>query len=956
MGRPKEEYEVENMYIEKLCKLGYEYADIHNSNALEENFKKQFCKFNEKKIKEKKNGSAELSESEMKQVMNRVKDVHSIYEAAKILREEFIVQLDNGDSVYLKFFSGNNDDNIYQVAHQITMNKDDDENILYKNRFDVTVLINGLPLIQTELKKPGIELNEAINQINRYRRNSFKGLFQFIQIFVVSNSTVTRYAANMNETREVDGKKIDIPKALFFYWTEGEKNDRVLRLIDFAEKFMEKHHIIDMLDKYFVIKATEPILMVMRPYQVDAVKNSKFRVINENMNGYVFHTTGSGKTLTSYKLASLLKNEREIEKVIFLVDRKDLDDQTVSEYNSFEKDCVNPTESTKELVEKINSSDNKLIITTIQKLNSALNNEKYAEKMNKCKDKRYVFIIDECHRSQFGKMHAQIKKHFAKANYIGFTGTPIFDETRGKDEPTTASVFEARGEVKACIHQYNIANAIKDGNVLPFSVEYCDLFPVPTKDENTKATEKARVERISEHVLNSLSRHTRLTNNSVYTAMFTVENISLLMEYYDCMKNHNPHGYKIAAIFTYKANQDMDENPGKNAPEQLERCMKDYNEMFGTDYDLSKFDAYRNDISKRMKQKGDEQIDLLLVVNIFLTGFDSKPTNTLFIDRNLSEHTLLQAYSRTNRVDKKTKQYGQIVNYRDIKKEQDDALMMYSGKSDPNAFVIQDYDFYTSLFEVLSKELTEKFSKDTVGNLELEDDKKKFVTTFRELATTLNTLKTFSKFSWNDIDDHMDEEDYADYKSYYFEYYEKSHKNYGKVEEEECLRNIEFEVELIRTDEINVTYIANLIKNANVKKAKTDKDVLKAELEKIKNAIERSDNEKLRAKKDILISFIDEYFWDIGPDDDIDTIYAEYERREEEKEVKSFAEDHDVTFDFVNGIWNEYKTSTKRRTVSQITIDVINECKKDIKTSKEIADKMTDFLHTMHDRYTTENK
>lgn len=467
MPKVKSEYEVEELFIDRLDEMGYEYIDMKNYEDVCSNFRKQFCKLNAKELIAAK-GVAELSDTEFDRVMIRLEN-HTIYESAKIMREQWVLELDNRKIVYVTFFSGDETKNIYQVTHQVTMDPAHKDDVLYKNRYDVTILINGLPLVQTELKRPGIEINEAVNQINRYRRFSFRGLFRFIQIFVISNSTMTKYCANINEN-DLFGYKQDILKSLTFFWTD-ENNVRVNKLMDFTNAFLTKFNLTEMLSKYFVIKDTEPVLLVMRPYQVYAVKRAFDRIIMANMNGYVFHTTGSGKTLTSYKLASLLRDDRRIDKVFFLIDRSDLDDQTVDEYNSFEAGCVDQTDSTYNLVKDLQDSSKTLIITTIQKMATALRSEKYDAVMDTLRQKKCVFIIDECHRSQFGKMHAQIRKHFQNSNYIGFTGTPIFAENKGPQGQTTADIFHS-GNLDPCIHKYMIKEAIADGNVLRFSVEY----------------------------------------------------------------------------------------------------------------------------------------------------------------------------------------------------------------------------------------------------------------------------------------------------------------------------------------------------------------------------------------------------------------------------------------------------------------------------------------------------
>lgn len=963
MAKVMSEYEVESLYIERLEDLGYEYVDLKNYDDVCNNFREQFCKLNSKELIAAK-GSATVSDNEFDRIMIRLEN-HTIYESAKILREKWVLDLDNGKSIYVQFFTGDDTRNIYQVTHQVTMDPAHKDDVLYKNRYDVTILINGLPLVQTELKRPGIEINEAVNQINRYRRFSFRGLFRYIQIFVISNSTMTKYCANINENDQF-GHKQDILKSLTFFWTD-ENNIRINKLMDFTNVFLTKLHLTEMLDKYFVIKDTEPVLLAMRPYQVYAVKRAFDRIIRDNMNGYVFHTTGSGKTLTSFKLASLLRDDRRIDKVFFLIDRSDLDDQTVDEYNSFEAGCVDQTDNTANLVASLKDSSKTLIVTTIQKMATALRSDKYTAIMDLLKNNKCVFIIDECHRSQFGKMHAQIRKHFLNSNFIGFTGTPIFKENKGPQGQTTADIFNS-GKLDPCVHKYMIKEAIADGNVLRFSVEFMRSLSVNSV-KDSKIDPKllddaeyckrhhldlddlyhsdARIAEISEDILGHLAQHTRLENNNVYTAIFAIDKIDTLIKYYKYMKDHNPNNYKIAAIFTYQANQDMEESPDEHASEQLESCMKDYNAMFGTDYDLSKFDAYRKDISKRMKQKDLPQVDLLLVVNMFLTGFDSKPTNTLFLDKNLVWHSLVQAYSRTNRVDKVTKQFGQIVTYRNIKRAQDEALRLYSGDGDPNAYLLQSYDYYVSEYYKQVDELrTVVHTPEDAGNLQSEDDIRAFIVAFRTLAGILSTLKTFSKFDWADLAPTLDEDEFSDYKSWYLYYYDK-HKNGSK---DSILVDVDFNIELIRTDKINVVYILNLLKDIN----RNDKNEMTKSIDLILREIERSDNEKMRYKRDIMKSFVTERFFELDPEDDIIEAYNEYEKEIMQADIESFATENNLTADFVSRILHRYFTDTKAVTKETLRQELTAFGVKGLLKVTALIDRMLVFLLDSYNKFTVE--
>ena len=917
------EYEVEDIFIKRLEGIGYKFIKLDNYNDVLANFREQLAKFNAKKLAEKGH-DASFSNAEFNRIMIYV-DNHSVYESAKILRDKYVLQLDNGESVYIDFFSGDTDRNIYQVTHQVTMDKAHKDDVVYKNRYDVTVLINGLPLVQIELKRPGVEINEAINQINRYRKFSFKGIFRYLQLFVVSNSVQTKYFCNENEM--MDGQYNPILKSLVFFWTD-EKNTRINDLNTFTGEFFRKSAITEMMDKYMVIKTTEPVLMVMRPYQIYAVKAARKRVLEVNQDGYVFACTGSGKTLTSFKLAQLLRDESMVDLVVFLIDRKDLDDQTVDEYNSFEKDCVDNTNSTYVLINMLKSSEKKMIVTTIQKMANAVKNPKYASVMDAYKDKKVVFIIDECHRSQFGKMHGQIQKHFERANYIGFTGTPIFEKNKGADGRTTADIFHAGDKLDSCLHKYMIKDAIADGNVLRFSVEYqrtifarnlavkgidpeqlddpeyckrhkIDMEPLYHDDE--------RIASIAKHIFEHHEQHVHPQGKDIYTALFAVDKIQTLGKYYDEFKKLNDalpedKKLKVAAIFSYQANEDMDDGADEHSQELLDRCMKDYNDLYGTAFTLDTFNSYRKDIAKRLKQRDLPQVDILLVVNMFLTGFDAKPLNTLYLDKNLIWHSLVQAYSRTNRVDKVTKQFGQIVSYRNIKQWQDDALTLFSGDGNPNEYLLENYEYYLNQW-VNQEPVLRKITTDVneAGQLKSEEEIRMFIIAFRSMAKTLATLKTFSKFDWDDLAVVMGENEYEGFKSWYLYYKDQTHNPDPKVP---VPVDVDFDIELVRTDRINVVYILNLLKNANTHN-KTEEEK-QQDVDLILREIERSDNESLRLKKEVMKQFILTRFYDLPEDADVMEAFTQFEKEQMKADMEEFAFDNKIDYTIVSELFTEY--------------------------------------------------
>ena len=746
---------------------------------------------------------------------------------------------------------------------------------------------------------------------------------------MVSNSVQTKYFCNENEMQS--GMYNPILKSLVFFWTD-DKNKRINTLEEFTSEFFRKAAITEMIDKFMVIKSTEPILMVMRPYQIYAVKAARRRVLEANQNGYVFACTGSGKTLTSFKLAQLLRDEPRVDKVIFLIDRKDLDDQTVDEYNSFEKDCVDNSDSTYVLVKQLSDSDRKMIVTTIQKMANAVKSKRYEALMDSYRDKKVVFIIDECHRSQFGKMHGDIERHFKRANYIGFTGTPIFEANRGADGRTTADVFNAGlkpdgSRREACLHRYMIKDAIADGNVLRFSVEYqrtifahriamkgIDLEQLDDPeyckrhdiDIDNLYHDDERIRKVAEHILEHHEQHVHPQGKDIYTALFAVDSIKTLGKYYDALKELNEarpekDRYKITAIFSYGANEDMDGRGDEHSSELLSRIMDDYKKMFGTSYSIETFDAYRKDITKRMKQKDLPQIDILLVVNMMLTGFDAKPLNTLYLDKNLIWHTLVQAYSRTNRVDKVTKQFGQIVTYRNIKAWQDNALRLFSGDGDPNEYLLESYEYYVQKWidqEPILRKITP--TVDDAGQLKNEDEIRMFIIAFRTMVGTLATLKTFSKFDWADLAVVLDEEEYEGYKSWYLYY--KDHQIDGDPRVPVPV-DIDFDIELVRTDRINVVYILNLLKSVHKNRKDEDRE---ADLDLILREIERSDNESLRAKKDVMAEFIRTRFYDLAEDADIMAEFEEFMKDHEKAEMEEFAYSHGIDYVTINDIMVEF--------------------------------------------------
>lgn len=879
------EAELEKQLIAKLTTQGYAYIKMDEYQSLENNFRVQLNLLNKGVLDEK-----ELSDKEFERVLTYLNG-KTVYQSAKQLRDQFILDRDDGTQVYLHFLDENPENNIYQVTNQVTVQGK------YVNRYDVTILINGLPLVQIELKRRGVEINKAIDQIDRYRQHSFKELFKYIQIFVVSNGVETRYFANTNESR--------ILKSLTFYWTK-EDNERINILDNFSSAFLERNRLVKMLTKYMVINDTDKNLIVMRPYQVYATEALIRQALNTNSNGYIWHTTGSGKTLTSWKCANLLKKEPSISKVFFLIDRKDLDTQTTEEFNKFEKGCVDNTDDTKVLVEQMGNPNKKLIVATIQKMAKALNTPKYQETMDKFKDCKVVFIIDECHRSQFGEMHTQIKKHFTKAQYFGFTGTPRFIENKSQDGRTTADIFQK------LLHSYLIKNAIHDHNVLGFSIEYIQTYEGEyDENDDTKVegidTEEVfmadeRIDMIANHIIN---HHSLKTRNGRYTSIFATTSIPQLVKYYDVfkkLKEEGKHNYNISAVYSYGSNEDLSDKE-EHSRDSLDRIIKDYNEMFETNFDTNTFGAYNKDISNRLKQKKNPQIDILLVVNMYLTGFDSRPLNTLYVDKNLDWHNLLQAFSRTNRVEKETKPFGNIVCYRNLKQNTDSALKLFSKTDKAEEVLFKNYEFYKEQFEQLSAELYKLASTpQAVDGLMNEDDQAKFVIAFRELSKTLLILKTFVEFEWEGLDLTMTQQSYEDYKSRYLTIHDNLSKQ-KKAEKVSILNDIDFSIEIIQTDKINVAYIMNLLRNIDF----ANPEQKEQDIKNIYKELERSDNPELRRKVDLIKQFIGEVVPKMSTDNSVDEEYSNFETEQRNKEIDDFAFENKLEPEFIRSSINDYE-------------------------------------------------
>lgn len=784
--------------IATLRQMDYEYVQIVEEDNLYVNFKRQLEIHNKKQLAEV--GRTSFTDEEFEKILIYLEG-GTRFEKAKKLRDLYPLDMVNGQRIWVEFLNRTQwCQNEFQVSNQITVEG------RKKCRYDVTILINGLPLVQIELKRRGVELKQAYNQIQRYHKTSFHGLFDYIQLFVISNGVNTRYFANNPNS----GYKFT------FNWTDAA-NHPFNELDKFAVFFLEKCTLGKIIGKYIVLHEGDKCLMVLRPYQFYAVEKILDRVQNSNDNGYIWHTTGAGKTLTSFKAAQLVSELDDVDKVMFVVDRHDLDTQTQSEYEAFEPGAVDSTDNTDELVKRL-QSNSKIIITTIQKLNAAVSKTWYSNKIETIRHSRIVMIFDECHCSHFGDSHKKIMKFFDNAQIFGFTGTPIFTEN-AVDGHTTKEIFGN------CLHKYLIKDAIADENVLGFLVEYYHGNEVVDNDN------QARMEEIAKFILNNFNKS---TFDGEFDALFAVQSVSMLIRYYKIFKSLNPK-IRIGAVFTYAANNSLDDEQtgmgtgqyakeGVGEVDELQTIMDDYNNMFGTAFTTENFRAYYDDINLRMKKKKADMkpLDLCLVVGMFLTGFDSKKLNTLYVDKNMEYHGLLQAFSRTNRVLNEKKRFGKIVCFRDLKNNVDTSIKLFSNSDNSEDIVRPPFEDVKKEYKCLATEFLKKYpTPSSIDFLQSENDKKNFVLAFRDIIRKHAEIQIYEDYSEDAEDLGMTEQQFNDYKSKYLDItvgfieppvipsvVAEDPVPYGNSQ---GLEDIDFCLELLHSDIINVAYILELI-------------------------------------------------------------------------------------------------------------------------------------------------
>ncbi len=941
---------LEHEFIRMLTEQGYDYLEIHEQDTLVKNLRTQLELLNDYKF----------SENEWDRFFNNniANNNDGIVEKTRKIQEDHIQVLkkDDGTSKNIYLLDKKNiHNNRLQVINQYVENNGN-----YDNRYDVTILVNGIPLVHVELKRRGVALKEAFNQINRYQRDSFwagSGLYEYIQIFVISNGTNTKYYSNttreshIKEQSQTRNKSKKTSNSFEFtsYWADA--NNKVINdLVDFTRTFLSKHTILNILTKYCVF-TSEELLLVMRPYQIVATE----RILNKievstnykkmgtiDAGGYIWHTTGSGKTLTSFKTAQLATNLDYIDKVLFVVDRKDLDYQTMKEYDRFEKGAANGNRSTKVLQKQLEDTTSRIIVTTIQKLSEFVKRNP----SHPVFQKHLVLIFDECHRSQFGDMHKMIVKNFKNYHLFGFTGTPIFAKNAtNKSNPDFCTTEQAFGDK---LHTYTIVDAINDGNVLPFRIDYINT--IKKKEEMTDKevqainTEEAlssheRVSNVVSYIIEHFDQKTK--RNSFYdlkgqrlkgfNSMFAVASIPMAKKYYLELKKQLEEKHKdltIATIYSFAANEE-DTTDGilddegfetelldQSSREFLDFAIDEYNKKFKTNFSSegNGFQDYYKDLSDRVKKR---EVDLLIVVNMFLTGFDATTLNTLWVDKNLKQHGLIQAYSRTNRILNSVKSYGNIVCFRDLQEQTNDAIALFGDKDASGIVLLKSYeDYYYGYEDEKGKKqkgyeerIAELLQKYPLGEQIIgEQAQKDFMVSMGNILRLKNILSSFDRFEGNEI---LSERDFQDYIGTYTDLYEefKSRKDNGKVES--IKDDVVFEMELVKQVEVNIDYILMLVAKYHQSNC-TDKEILGSIDKAIKSSL------ALRSKKELIETFISK----INTNTDVMSDWTKFVKEQEEIDLRNLIEEENLndeeTRKFIDNAFRDGQVKTTGTDIEKI--------------------------------------
>ena len=969
------EADLENAFIKQLVSQGYEYLEINSEEDLIQNLRKQLEKINKYKFTDN-----EWEKFFKEKIAN---PNEGIVEKTRKIQKDYIQVLERDDgsskNIYL-IHKDNIHDNYLQVINQYEETKGK-----RKSRYDVTILVNGLPLVHVELKRRGVDIREAFNQIRRYQRESFwasSGLYEYVQIFVISNGTYTKYYSNTTRDthiRDMSGDRTTRKTSNSFEFTSfwADAGNRIIPdLVDFTKTFFAKHTLLNILTKYCVFTVDEALL-VMRPYQIAATERilqrieiaynyKKYGTIDAG--GYIWHTTGSGKTLTSFKTAQLATGLDFIDKVLFVVDRKDLDYQTMQEYDRFQKGAANSNNSTKVLQKQLEDSDSRIIVTTIQKLDRFI-------KKNKKHDiysKHVVLIFDECHRSQFGEMHNRIIKHFKKYYIFGFTGTPIFavNAPSGGNPflKTTEQTFGDR------LHTYTIVDAINDGNVLPFRIDFVNTMKMKNgvPDEKIRAIDKQgalespeRIRAIVKYVLDHFDQKTKRKAHYFhkgrrvegFNSIFAASSIPMAMKYYTEFKKQlkeRNRELNIALIYSYNPNEgeiDILEDESfdtdkldKTSRDFLEDAIKDYNEMFNVNYDTGgEFENYYKDISRRMENR---ELDLLIVVNMFLTGFDATTLNTLWVDKNLRQHGLIQAFSRTNRILNSVKTYGNIVCFRDLKEEVDKAIALFGDKDAQSIVLLKTFDEYYNGYKEKDKyypgykeminELTTDYplGQPIIG----EAAEKDFIRKFGAILKLRNILTSFDKFEGKEI---LSERDFQDYQGIYLNLYQK-YRRYRDADKEDINDDIVFEIELVKQIEVNIDYILMMVEKYRKSNCK-DKSIL-VDIDK---AIGSS--MQLRNKRELIKEFIKR----VNVDTDVEEDWISFVNAQKEKELDSIIQEEGLkpeeTRAFINNSFRDGVLKTTGMDIDNILPPMSRFGGKRAKKKQTVIEKLTEFFERYFD-------
>lgn len=919
---------LEQAFIKMLSEQGYEYININNENDLIHNLRKQLELLNNYSFTDK-----EWDSFFKHKIAN---NNEGIVEKTRKIQEDYVQNLirENGTTMNISLIDKKNiHNNRLQVINQY-----EEDGGKYDTRYDVTILVNGLPLVHVELKRRGVAIKEAFNQINRYQRDSFwakSGLYEYVQIFVISNGTNTKYYSNttrFSHIKENEGtsrkrsKKTSNSFEFTSFWADG--NNRIIPdLVDFTRTFFAKHTILNILTRYCVF-TTEELLLVMRPYQIVATEKILNRIeVSTNYKktgtieagGYIWHTTGSGKTLTSFKTAQLATNLPYIDKVLFVVDRKDLDYQTIKEYDRFEKGAANSNKNTAILQKQLEDSTSRIIVTTIQKLDVFITKNP----MHPVRDKHIVLVFDECHRSQFGDMHTRIvggtikkkekivkvDRYFRNYHIFGFTGTPIFSvNAKNGGNPNLRTTKQAFGDK---LHTYTIVDAINDGNVLPFRIDYINTVKQKDEENDKKVTAidteeaLASPERIRE-VVNYILEHfdQKTMRNSYYSlkgkrvngfnSMFAVSSIPVCKKYYLEFKKQIAQKHRdltIATIFSFAPNEEDSadgiledesfdtEGLDQSSRDFLEMAIDDYNRIFKTNFDTSSkgFQDYYKDLSDKVKKR---EVDLLIVVNMFLTGFDATMLNTLWVDKNLKMHGLIQAFSRTNRILNSVKTFGNIVCFRDLEKATNDAIKLFGDKEANGVVLLKSYDDYYygcvddkgKIIKGYEERIEELLSRFPLGEPIIgEQNKKDFVVLFGNILRLRNILTAFDRFAGNEI---LSAIDFQDYTGTYHDIYEDIKAKPG--DKASIIDDVVFEMELVKQVEVNIDYILMLVAKYHEDNCK-DKEILVAIDKAIKSSLQ------LRSKKELIENFINT----INTDSNINDDWQEFVKEQKKLDIQN---------------------------------------------------------------------